>query len=245
MYDCQTFHLCTSTESPPRSSSLCPFLHSLRLTGQAPLQCALQVARVLVERRCRGTSPYRCNFSTCRLRVTKLEREVTKLLLNAPVRQHDDNILPRCLGNLPSIIRTQPCQCSRESTAAAPANQHGLVAHEQLHGGESICIIRLYPRVDHMGLSGEHVRSKVIADTLDDGRTAFTYLVQGGREGKNGTNLRRCVFKQISIRETRSTNGVHADDNTIRVVSLLDPPCNARHSAARSSASDKGIHFSR
>jgi hypothetical protein len=127
-----------------------------------------------------------------------LERETMKLSLNAPVGQHDDNILPWCLRNLLSIIRAQPRQPSRESTAAAPANQHGLVAHEQLHGGERICIIRLYPRVDHMGLSREHVRSKVIADTLDDVRTTFTYLVQGGGEGKNGTNLRERVFKQIS-----------------------------------------------
>ena len=49
-----------------------------------------------------------------------------------------------------------------------------------------------------MGLSREHVRSKVIADTLNDVRTTFTYLVQGSGEGKNGTNLRERVFKQIS-----------------------------------------------
>ena len=49
-----------------------------------------------------------------------------------------------------------------------------------------------------MGLSREHVRSKVIADTLDDVRTAFTSLILGGREGENGTNLTERVFKQIS-----------------------------------------------
>ena len=170
-----------------RSSFPCPFLPS-----QAPLRCALQVPKAPVEWQYRGTSLYQYNFSTCPFHVTPLERQTTeKLSLNAPIGKHDDDILPRSLGNIPSILRAQPCQCSRESTTAAPTNQHALVAHEQFYGGERTSIIRLYPRVDHIGLSCEHVRSEVIADTLNDVRTTFICLVQRSRESENGTNLGR------------------------------------------------------
>jgi hypothetical protein len=102
---------------------------------------------------------------------------MAQLLSHAPVREKNDDVLPSSLGNLASTLRAQPCQRARESTATAPTNKCTLVPHEQLYRRERIRVIRLHPLVDHAGLSREHIRAKVIADTLNDIGTTFTCLV--------------------------------------------------------------------
>jgi hypothetical protein len=84
---------------------------------------------------------------------TTFERRMERPLSHAPVRQNNDNILSWSLTNLASPLRTQPCQRTHESAATAPTNERTLVPHERLHRRESIVISRLYPLIDHTGLS--------------------------------------------------------------------------------------------